>query len=169
MVKEIRDLYDKNKKVTGKTFIKGEQVPKGYFYLIVIIIITNSDGKYLIQKRVERKSGKWALTGGHPKAGETSQKGIIEEVKEELGIDIANDKITLFKTITHNDQFFDLYYLNKNISIDDIHMQDEEVVDVKWATKDEIIDMFNNNLFHEEHFKIFNEYLKYKGENENIY
>ena len=39
---EYRDLYDANKCVTGKTFIKGEQVPKGYFYLIVIIVIKNS-------------------------------------------------------------------------------------------------------------------------------
>lgn len=62
---EYRDLYDVNKCVTGKTFIKGEQVPKGYFYLIVIIVIKNGLDKYLIQKRVERKGGKWALTGGH--------------------------------------------------------------------------------------------------------
>ena len=52
---EYRDLYDKNKKVTGKTFIKGEQVPNGYFYLIVVIVIKTGD-KYLIQKRVERNN-----------------------------------------------------------------------------------------------------------------
>ena len=38
---EIRDLYDSNKRITGKTFVKGEQVPKGYFYLIVAIFIQN--------------------------------------------------------------------------------------------------------------------------------
>ena len=92
---EYRDLYDANKCVTGKTFIKGEQVLKGYFYLIVIIVIKNSLDKYLIQKRVERKGGKWALTGGHPKAGESSLEGIKEEVKEELGIDINNDNVKL--------------------------------------------------------------------------
>ena len=41
---EIRDLYDVNKNLTGKTFIKGEQVPKGYYYLIVAVIIENSNG-----------------------------------------------------------------------------------------------------------------------------
>lgn len=51
---EYRDLYDENKQVTGKTFIKGEQVPKGYYYLIVTIVIKNND-KYLIQKRVEKR------------------------------------------------------------------------------------------------------------------
>ena len=54
-------MYDANKCVTGKTFIKGEQVPKGYFYLIVTIVIKNGLDKYLIQKRVERKGGKWVL------------------------------------------------------------------------------------------------------------
>ena len=160
---EYRDLYDKNKKVTGKTFIKGEQVPNGYFYLIVVIVIKTGD-KYLIQKRVERKGGTWALTGGHPKAGESSLEGIREEVKEELGIDITNDNPHLFKTITHNDQFFDLYYLEKDININDIKIQKEEVADVCYATKDEIIKMHNENKFHEGHYKMFEEYLKYIGE-----
>ena len=160
---EYRDLYDENKQVTGKTFIKGEQVPKGYYYLVVTIVIKNND-KYLIQKRVERKGGKWALTGGHPKAGETSLEGIREEVKEELGIDITNDNPILFKTITHNDQFFDLYYLEKDIKLNDIKIQKEEVADVCYATKDEIIKMHNENKFHEGHYKMFEEYLKYIGE-----
>ena len=160
---EYRDLYDENKQVTGKTFIKGEQVPKGYYYLVVTIVIKNND-KYLIQKRVERKGGKWALTGGHPKAGETSLEGIREEVKEELGIDITNDNPILFKTITHNNQFFDLYYLEKDININDIKIQKEEVDDVCYATKDEIIKMHNENKFHEGHYKMFEEYLKNIGE-----
>ena len=51
---EIRDLYDVNKNLTGKTFVKGEQVPKGYYYLIVAIILQNSNREFLIQKRVLR-------------------------------------------------------------------------------------------------------------------
>lgn len=161
---EYRDLYDANKKPTGKTFIKGTQVPKGYYYLIVLAIIRNAEGKYLIQKRVKRKGGTWALTGGHPKAGESSLEGIIEEIKEELGIDVSDDNLVLFKTDTHNDQFFDLYYLEKNIDIKDIKIQKEEVDDVMWSTKDEIMNMHAAGNFHEGHFKAFNEYLDYIGE-----
>ena len=159
---EYRDLYDVNKCVTGKTFIKGEQVPKGYFYLIVIIVIKNGLDKYLIQKRVERKGGKWALTGGHPKAGESSLEGIREEVKEELGINIENDNPILFKEITHNDQFFDLYFLEKDIDINDIHIQKEEVDGVMWVTRDEIIKMHEKGEFHEGHYNVFLDYLNYK-------
>ena len=69
---ELRDLYDENKIPTGRTFVKGEQVPEGYYYLIVKIFIQNDKNEFLIQKRVERKGGRWSITGGHPKAGETS-------------------------------------------------------------------------------------------------
>ena len=89
---ELRDLYDENKMVTGKTFVKGEQVPKGYYYLIVAIYIQNSKGEFLIQKRVERKGGKWATTTGYPKAGETGLDGLLTEVEEEIGIDLRDRK-----------------------------------------------------------------------------
>lgn len=161
---EIRDLYDENKTPTGKTFVKGEQVPKGYYYLIVIITIQNSKGEFLIQKRVERKGGRWALTGGHPTAGQTSLEGIRTEVQEELGLDLNNDKLDLFKTVTVNDQFFDLYYLNKDIQLEEITIQKEEVDDVKWATLEEILKMNENNEFHEGHFKLFKECLEYLKE-----
>lgn len=157
---EYRDLYDKNKQITGKTFIKGEQVPIGYYYLIVKIIIKNDNNEYLIQKRVINKGGKWSLTGGHPKAGESSLEGITTEVQEELGINIKDEKIKLMKTITHNDQFYDIYYLKKNIDIEDIIIQEEEVEDVMWATKEEIIEMNKNNLFHKGDFDILKETIK---------
>lgn len=160
---EVRDLYDENKKVTGKTFIKGEQVPKGYFYLIVIVVIENDKHEFLIQKRSAKKGGKWALTGGHPKAGESSLEGIITEVKEELGIDISNDSLTLFKEVTYNDQFFDLYYLKRNIDINDIVIQVEEVDDVMWATQDKIEKMYQEGEFHTGHYKAFQSYLEYRG------
>ena len=160
---EIRDLYDKNKKVTGKTFVKGEQVPIGYYYLIVAIFIENSKGEFLIQKRVLRKGGKWATTAGHPKAGETSLEGLCEEVREELGIDITKEKPILFETWNYNDQFFDIYYLKKNIKLEDITIQEEEVDGVKYATINEIKEMYNKGKFHENHYELFKKCLKYLG------
>ena len=86
MKKEKRDLYDKNLKLTGKTYYKGDKVPEGYYPMVVMIAIENSKGEFLMQKRVPRKGGDYGVTGGHPKSGETPYEGIITEVKEELGI-----------------------------------------------------------------------------------
>lgn len=158
---EIRDLYDSNKRITGKTFVKGEQVPKGYFYLIVAIFIQNSKGEFLIQKRVARKGGKWATTAGHPKSGETSLEGLITEVEEEIGIDIRNDNPTLFNTWNVNDQFFDIYYLKKDLDLKQIKIQPAEVDGVKWASIEQIKQMKQENKFHDGHYTMFLKCLEY--------
>ena len=126
---ELRDLYDENKKLTGETIFKGQEVPKGRYYITVVIFIQNSKNEFLIQKRVKKKDGKWATTGGHPVSGETSKQGIITEIKEELGIDVLEENIELFKTIKTEDDFIDIYYLKEDIDIKKIKIQKEEVED----------------------------------------
>lgn len=86
MQREKRDLYYKNGQPSGKTYFKGDEIPHGLYPMVVMIAIQNSDGKFLMQKRVAQKGGDWGVTGGHPKAGETTDQGIITEVREELGI-----------------------------------------------------------------------------------
>lgn len=57
---ELRDLYDENKELTGETIYKGQDVPKGRYYITVAVFIQNSKNEFLIQKRVKKKDGKWA-------------------------------------------------------------------------------------------------------------
>lgn len=158
---EFRDLYDANKNVTGKTFMKGEQIPDGYFYLIVAIFIENSKGEFLLQKRVERKGGQWSTTSGHPKAGENSLEGILEEAREELGIDLSNEKLELFETWVNKDQFFDIYYLKKDIALDEITTQEEEVDGIKWASIEEIESLNKQGMFELKHYIMFKKCLEY--------
>ena len=89
---ELRDLYDINSNKTDKTYYKGNKIPEGYYPMVVMIVIRNSKGEFLMQKRVESKGGDWGVTGGHPKHGESPRQGIITEVKEELGVDISVEK-----------------------------------------------------------------------------
>jgi isopentenyldiphosphate isomerase len=114
---ELRDLYNENKELTGKTIYKGQDVPKGHYYITVVIFIQNGKNEFLIQKRVKKKDGKWATTGGHPISGETSKQGIITEIKEKLGINVIEQNIKLLKTIKTKDDFVDIYYLREDIDI----------------------------------------------------
>ena len=154
---ELRDLYDENKKLTGETIYKGQEVPKGRYYITVVVFIQNNKNEFLLQKRVKEKDGKWATTGGHPVSGETSQEGILTEIKEELGVDVSKEKLELFKTIKTEDDFVDIYYLKEDIDIKQIKIQEEEVEDVKWATIEEIKEIIKKEQFSETH-KVF---LKY--------
>ena len=159
---EIRDLYDENKRITGETIVKGEVIPKGKYYITVVIWIQNEDGEFLIQKRALRKDGKWATTGGHPVSGETSEQGAFTEIREELGLNLEGKKLTLFKTIKTEDDFVDLYYIKvKNINIKDIIIQKEEVESVKWASIEEIKRLIEKHQFSESHTKFFEECMKF--------
>ena len=162
---EKRDLYDENKKLTGETIYKGQDVPKGRYYITVVIFIQNNKNEFLLQKRVKKNDGKWATTGGHPVSGETSKQGIVTEIREELGVNVTEKNIILFKTLKTEDDFVDLYYLKENIDIDKIKIQKEEVEEVKWATTDEIQNMIRNNIFSESHTEFFEFCLEYLKEN----
>lgn len=152
---EKRDLYNEKKELTGETIYKGEAIPKGKYYITVVVFIQNKEGKFLIQKRVMRKDGKWATTGGHPVSGETSKQGIVTEIKEELGVNVNNRNIQLFKTIKTEDDFIDLYYLKEDIDMNNIILQKDEVDEVQWATIEEIKDMIKKGEFSESHTEFF--------------
>ena len=111
---ERRDLYDAERNLTKETILKGEKIPEGKYIVVVLVFIQNNDGKFLIQKRSERKNGKYATTGGHPKSGESSIQGILTEVEEEI-VEL-NKKGIFFKN--HYEEFENLMeWLNNKRNI----------------------------------------------------
>lgn len=158
---EKRDLYDENKIKTGEVIVKGDPVPKNRYYITVVVWMENSKGELLIQRTVPEKYHMWATTGGHPKSGEDSLAGIVTEIKEELGIDVNANNLVLFKTIKTEDDFVDIYYINQGINIDEISIQEEEVEEVKWASKNEINNMIENGEFLPPHIEFYNYLLEY--------
>lgn len=146
---EYTDLYDENKNLTGEKLFreKGTKliVPKGRYSVVVLVFIENSKGEFLFQMTSKRKKNVWATTGGHVKSCQTSKEAIIEEIKEELGIDINEDEVKLFKTYKYDDAFKDVFYIKKDIDINSLTYEKDEVEYVKYLTKDEILDLINNN------------------------
>lgn len=152
---EERDLYSSYKEVTGKTYFKGDKIPEGYYALVVLIFIENSNGEFLIQRRSIEKGGQWASTGGHPKKDENSYDAIISEVEEEIGLDMRKKDFSLFYTLHDEDSICDLYYLKDDIDISTLKLQTEEVQDIKWASKEEIEVINQANDFHPSHYDMY--------------
>lgn len=165
---EKRNLYDKYRNLTGEYIYANEKIPKEKYILVVIIFIQNSKGQFLIQKRFKSKGGKWATTGGHPKMGEDSITGICTEVYEEIGINITpyKNEIHLFKTVQGENTFCDLYYLKKDIDISKIHLQTEEVDNIKWFTQNEIKKLIKDNKFHNHHALMYNDCIQFLSNQE---
>src|SRR3989338_7925086 len=67
--------------------------PREGFFLIVIALIRNAEGKILLQKRadpdVPTADGKWELPGGKINPGETPEDAIVRECREETGYTVA--------------------------------------------------------------------------------
>lgn len=93
----------------------------------------------------------WECTGGSVLKGEDTFQGAIREVKEELGIDISKCPKKLLGTVNRYYKWctdiLDVWLFKANIDIININIQIEEVNDVKWASKEEILDLYNNNKF----------------------
>lgn len=145
------DLYNFDRTLSGKTVERGNPIPEGFFRLVVVILIFNSKGEMLIQKRQKFKknwSNLWDVSSsGHVQAGETSQQGAMRELKEEIGIDYDLTGIPPFMTTSFSNGFNDYYLIHMDVDASKLKLQEEEVQDVKWASKEEIYKMIDEETF----------------------
>ena len=148
---EYVDIYTAERKLSGVKKIKGSPLCDDEFILIAHLVIFNSRGEMLIQKRKEDKKdwpGCWDITsGGGVRAGETSYEGAVREISEELGLSIAlEDKRPIF-TIDYPLGFDDYFIITKDVSLDEVTIQPEEVTAVRFASYDEIKRMTDDKGF----------------------
>lgn len=148
---EIWDLYTKDRIKTEETMVRGEKITKGFYRLVVHVCIFNSRGEMLIQQRQPFKSSwsnMWDITvGGSAISGDTSQSAAEREVYEEIGYKLSLDRIRPALTINFEDGFDDMYLIKKDIEISDLYLQYEEVKAVKWASKEEILKLIDEEIF----------------------
>lgn len=160
-MKELRDLYDKNSNNTGITYHKGDPVPKGYYPMVVMTVIRNSKGEFLMQKRVPSKGGDWGVTGGHPKSGEKPIEGMITEVKEELGLTFSEKDFIEYDSGCDGTDCYKMYYVTKDIDLKDITIQEEELTEVRWFTMKELKHMVETGELNDNQIACFIKVCKY--------
>ena len=133
---ELWDIYDKDKKPTGRTMKRNDGCLKeGEYHLSVLGVIQRPDGKYLITKRAADKAwapGWWEVSGGAAIAGETSEEAVKREILEETGLDVTNaEGGFLFSYHRENpgegdNYFVDVYKYHMDFTEEDIKLQTEE-------------------------------------------
>lgn len=114
---------------------------------IVTIFIQNSKKEFLIQKRSKEKNGKYGITSGHTNQEEQPKEAAVREVKEELGLEIKKIELELFYTTKRNQINYSLFFLRKDISIEELILQKEEVDFVRWCTIEEIEELIQKGEF----------------------
>ncbi|MCM1335982.1 MAG: NUDIX domain-containing protein [Bacteroides sp.] len=146
---ELFDLYTRDREPTGKTAPRGTPLPEGFYRLVVHICFFNEKGEMLIQRRQPFKSGwsgMWDVSvGGSALAGEDSRAAAERETFEEIGLRVSLDRPVL--TIHFDEGFDDWFVAVRDVPIEELTLQPEEVAEVKWAAREEIAEMIREGRF----------------------
>lgn len=139
------DIYTATREKTGKTHRRGDQLGKEEYHLVVHVCIFNSQNQLLIQKRQPWKKGwpgLWDISvGGSAITGENSQQAAERETLEELGLEIHLDGIRPHLTIHFEKGFDDYYFIQKDVDLTLLNLQQEEVEKVAWVTNEELLQL----------------------------
>lgn len=156
-MEECFDVLNEKGQYTGITETRGKCHKEGLWHKAAVVFVINSQNQVLLQKRSANKRmwpNMWDVTaGGHVLAGEFGFEAILRETKEELGIELEKNDITFIgSTLSTNikgdiiNKHFNEYYIaNKDLDETKLELQAEEVSEVKWIDKDEIISKIKDN------------------------
>lgn len=145
---ELWDVYDSQKKKTGKIHEKGKPFNEGEYHIAVHAWIINDKNEVLLTQRRPDDTfpGKWEPTAGSILAGETSIQGAKRELEEELGIKMGerDGRVIGGERRDQYHDFYDVCLFEKNINIDEIDIENSEVADVKWVNDEQFEKMLEN-------------------------
>ncbi|MCR5608325.1 MAG: NUDIX domain-containing protein [Lachnospiraceae bacterium] len=145
---ELWDIYDADKKITGRTMVRNDwNMKPGDYHLTVLAIVCNKEGNYLITRRSKTKGyapGAWEISGGAVQAGEKSEDAIKREIKEETGVDVSSFEggyVGSYRRDNPEEKdnyFVDIYKFYGDIDEKDIRLQEKETDGYMFATLEEI-------------------------------
>ena len=140
---EYSDIYDAQRRLTGRRHLRGTPWGKGEYGLIVCVWVYDGRGRVLMTQRAPEKSfaGTWDNSGGAAQAGETSRQAVARELYEETGIRANPVEFELIGSRRDKDAFFDFYCLKNNTPLEQIVLLPGETSDVKWVTFKEVHQM----------------------------
>ena len=148
---ELVDLYDENRVPLGKTAERYGKKGPGEYRTVVHVCVFDTQGRLLIQQRAPEKyiwPGRWDVSvGGGVDAGETSRQGAEREFREELGYPLQLGTMRPSVTVNFRGGFDDFFLVTKNLDLDTLVLQKEEVSAVRWATLEEVMELIDGGQF----------------------
>lgn len=109
---------------------------------IIVGGVLKKDNKYLlVQEAQEKVRGKWNIPAGHLDPNETIFEGAKREIFEESGFNVELTGIASIVNRKVPDDTFIGIIFSTEITGGEISINPAEILDIKWFTYDEIINM----------------------------
>ena len=133
---EWNDIYDENRRLTGRVHKRGTPWKSGEYGLVVCVWVHDGHGKLLLTRRAKGKSfaGTWENSGGAAKAGEDSLTAVVRELYEETGILAEKEAFEFLGSDRDRNNYFDHYCLKNNTPLGQIVLLPGETDAAKWVT-----------------------------------
>lgn len=110
--------------------------------IIIVGGVIKKDNKYLlVQEAQEKCRGKWNIPAGHLDPNETIFEGAKREVLEETGLNVELTGILRIENRVMTDNEFMGVVFSTNIVGGEIKIDPREIMDIKWFTYEEILNM----------------------------
>lgn len=109
---------------------------------VIVGGVIERDGKFLlIQEAKEKCRGKWNIPAGHLDSNETIFDGAKREIKEETGCNVElTGVLQIGNRVLEDDVLVSVIFSTKLLD-DNITYDSNEILDVKWFTWEELINM----------------------------
>ena len=121
---------------------------------IIVGGIIEKDNKILMVKEAKKKCyGKWNVPAGHLEDGETIFEGAIREIFEETGCKVRLKNVLPIINKEWENTTFLLITFTTELLEENISFNKEEILDVKWISKEELKNMRSENLRDEQLIK----------------
>ncbi len=150
---ELWDLYNERRELTGRDHVRGEEVPQGFYHLVVHVWIRNSKGEYLISQRSADRPTfplMWECVGGSVVKGEDSLTGALRETQEEVGLTLSPEDGKLVYSVVGRvvngvkfTDILDVWLFEHDGSVSLERATTNEVAQVVWMTKEQIRELFD--------------------------
>lgn len=149
MAEEYLDIVDENNNLTGEAEPRSLIHLNGLWHRTVHIYFfrrMNSAIEFLVHLRAKTKDlhpNCWDTRfGGHIKSGEDIKQAVVDEIKEEVGLNVSLNSLIEGNWRKHhkypNNEFNKVYYFEFKGNIKDLKFDDGEVQKVKWMSADKI-------------------------------
>ena len=114
---------------------------------IIVGGIIEKDNKILMVKEAKKKCyGKWNVPAGHFEDGETVFEGAIREIFEETGCKVRLKKMLPIITSYFENNTFVIITFTTELVEEKITFNKDEILDVKWISKEELECMNSEKL-----------------------